>query len=184
MDVPARPLAALLALALVAPASWGAPPDPELELGVSQVEGGDFEAAVVTLDAVARRLASAGEPKDRARAYTYLAIAYLGLAQEQAAKARFVEALKAEPGLQLDPREYPPRVVQFFEQVKAEGQAGGPRAPDASATTTAKPTAPVAAAAPTRRRRPARSCHRPLSPTCRRARRRRSRTSTWSAPSR
>jgi hypothetical protein len=48
---------------------------------------------VVTLDGVVRRLATSGrEPKDLTRAYTYLAIAYLGLAQEQSAKARFLDA--------------------------------------------------------------------------------------------
>src|SRR5438132_1406143 len=80
-------------------------PEEQIELGVKQVEGGDFDAAVITLDAVARALAADGRrPRELTRAYTYLAIAYLGLSQEQTAKARFLEALKIQPELRLDPR--------------------------------------------------------------------------------
>src|SRR5712691_9547586 len=84
-------IAALTALCLVSSAIPSATQERgDLEKGIRQVEGGEFEDAVITLDAAARQLATEGKrPKDLARAYTYLAIAYLELSQEQAAKAKF-----------------------------------------------------------------------------------------------
>ncbi|PYQ16869.1 MAG: hypothetical protein DMF80_03240 [Acidobacteria bacterium] len=124
-----RTLSALVTLSLIviqAPLISAQRPEEQIELGVKQVEGGDFDAAVITLDAVARALAADGRrPRELTRAYTYLAIAYLGLSQEQTAKARFLEALKIQPELRLDPREFPPKVVSFFEQVR---EANGPPA--------------------------------------------------------
>jgi len=120
--------------------------DEQLELGVKQVEGGEFDAAVITLDGVVRRLSAGGaSSKELARAYTYLGITYLSLGQETSAKARFLEALKVEPGLKLDAKEFPPKVVQFFDQVKA--QAPAPAAA-AAAPTPAPARAPDKAAAP------------------------------------
>jgi hypothetical protein len=96
----------------------------DLEKGIRQVEGGEFEDAVITLDAVARRLALEGrQPKDLARAYTYLAIAYLQMSQEQTAKAKFLEALHADKDLRLDPKQLPPKVIQFFQDAEREAKA-------------------------------------------------------------
>jgi len=118
--------------------------DEQLELGVKQVEGGEFDAAVITLDGVVRRLSAGGaSSKELARAYTYLGITYLSLGQETSAKARFLEALKVEPGLKLDAKEFPPKVVQFFDQVKAQAPAA-----EAAPPTPAPPHAPDKAAAP------------------------------------
>lgn len=105
--------------------------DTDLANGVRQAQEGDFENAVVTLDGVVRRLS--GQParaKDLARAYTYLSIAYLGLSQEQTAKAKFLEAWKADRDMSLSPREFPPRILEFFERAREE------------ANLTAPPTAP------------------------------------------
>lgn len=152
-----RTLAVALAVSLAqVPLVSAAPPDEQLELGVKQAEGGEFDAAVVTLDGVVRRLATSGrEPKDLTRAYTYLAIAYLGLAQEQSAKARFLDALRAEPGLKLDPGQFPPKVIQFFEQVRSEKATAAGPSPAASpspagptAQPAAKPATTTAAAPP------------------------------------
>ena len=102
---------------------------PELALGIRQAQGGDFEAAIGTLEAAARQLAeSGGRPKQLARAYLYLGIAYLGLSEEQKAKAKFVEALKADADLELSAAEYPPKVVQFFQQALAELEEAPQRA--------------------------------------------------------
>src|SRR5688572_23083181 len=126
-----------------------APPD-DLARGIAQVEGGEFEAAVITLDGVVRRLsAQASPPADLARAYLYLAIAYLGMSQEQAAKARFLDALKADRTLELSTGEFPPRVVQFFEEVKRESESAAP-APVAPAPRPTPTPPPVAPPAPTR----------------------------------
>jgi hypothetical protein len=142
-----------VALAMARGPVLSAPPD-DLARGIAQVEGGEFDAAVITLDSVVRRLsAQASPPADLARAYLYLAIAYLGMSQEQAAKARFLDALKADRSLELTTGEFPPRIVQFFEQVKRESEsesaAPAPVAPAPRPTPTPTP-APAAPPAPTR----------------------------------
>jgi hypothetical protein len=121
----------------------------DLEKGIRQVEGGEFEEAVITLDAAARRLALAGgQPKELARAYTYLAIAYLQMSQEQAAKAKFLEALQADKDLRLDPKQLPPKVIQFFQDAEREAKerarpepAPSPASPDTKAPAAAATTA-------------------------------------------
>jgi hypothetical protein len=103
--------------------------DTDLANGVRQAQEGDFENAVVTLDGVVRRLS--GQParaKDLARAYTYLSIAYLGLSQEQTAKAKFLEAWKADRDMSLSPREFPPRILEFFEKAREEAKLTAPAA--------------------------------------------------------
>ncbi len=122
-------------------AQGAAAPDAELQRGVQQAREGLFEAAVLTLDAVARRMAGQpGRAKELAQAYTYLAVAYLGLSQEQQAKAKFLEALKADNGLDVSTREFPPRIVQFFEQARKEAQPE-PRPPAPSPSATPAPDA-------------------------------------------
>ena len=112
----------------------------DLEKGIRQVEGGEFEDAVITLDAAARRLALEGrQPKELARAYTYLAIAYLQMSQEQTAKAKFLEALHADKDLRLDPKQLPPKVIQFFQDAEREAKAG-------TATTSAPVPSPATSA--------------------------------------
>ena len=120
--------------------------DADLATGVRQAQEGDFENAVVTLDGVVRRLS--GQParaKDLARAYTYLSIAYLGLSQEQTAKAKFLEAWKADREMSLSPREFPPRILEFFEKARAEANIPAsppPTAAPAPRTTTVTPAEP------------------------------------------
>lgn len=107
--------------------------DTDLANGVRQAQEGDFENAVVTLDGVVRRLS--GQParaKDLARAYTYLSIAYLGLSQEQTAKAKFLEAWKTDRDMNLSPREFPPRILEFFEKARDEANLTSPGAATAS----------------------------------------------------
>jgi len=95
--------------------------DVELAKGIRQVQVGDFDSGIATLDWVTRRLAAErGRPKELARAYVYLSIAYLGLSQEQKAKAQFVEALKTDRALDLDSAEFPPKVLRFFEEARRE----------------------------------------------------------------
>jgi ankyrin repeat protein len=121
---------ALAALALAVPclAQQRKAPAATIDLGVQQVEEGDFETAVATLDQALRGLgADAAHSRDRARAYLYMAIAYLGMSEEANAKARFLDALKQDHSLDLSPRQFSPRVLALFEQAKKE-IAGGPSA--------------------------------------------------------
>lgn len=117
--------AVMVALCLASPAFPSETQEQgDLEKGIGQVEGGEFEDAVITLDTVARTLAAEGKrPKDLARAYTYLAIAYLQLSQEQAAKAKFLEALNTDKDLVLDPKQLPPKIIQFFQDAAREAKA-------------------------------------------------------------
>jgi hypothetical protein len=124
-------LAGLLAAAAAGAGPQAAPPQPgrpqareqdvALEEAIRLVQRGDFEGGALQLDTVARRLAAEGtRPADLARAYLYLSIAYLGLSQVEKAKARFVQAWSAAPGLEPSPAEFPPRVLAFFDEVRRE----------------------------------------------------------------
>ena len=95
--------------------------DTDLANGVRQAQEGDFENAVVTLDGVVRRLSGqSSRSKDLARAYVYLSVAYHGLGQEQTAKSKFVEALRIDRDMTLSSREFPPRILEFFERTRRE----------------------------------------------------------------
>lgn len=104
-----------------------APSDPEVAKGIQQVEQGDYDAAIFTLDGAARRL-SADPKKSRqlSEAYLYLGIAFLGKGHEAAAKAKFREAVKQIKDLSLSPDKFAPRVIDLVEAAKAE--AGAPPA--------------------------------------------------------
>jgi hypothetical protein len=116
--------------------------DAELQRGIRQVEDGDYDPAIVTLDAAARRLA--GDParaRDLSQAYLYLGIAYIGKGHEAAAKAKFREAVAQIKDLTLSPDKFPPKVIDLFEAARAEARAEATPAPAAAPT-----PAPAAAA--------------------------------------
>jgi hypothetical protein len=94
-------------------------PDQELVRGIGQVNEGDFETAVVTLEAVARRLT--GQPdrsRDLAQASLHLGIAYLALNRVEEARARFRDALAGDPQMRLSPQRFSPKVINAFEEVR------------------------------------------------------------------
>jgi hypothetical protein len=134
-----------LGLALAASAATQPPrEDPELERGVVLAQQGDFELAVSALGKVARRLAAEGGPKQqRVRALVYLSVAYLGLDQESEATAQLVKALQVAPELQLTLREFPPKVVQFYERVRRQAAAAATPPPPSSAPVSSIGTAPL-----------------------------------------
>ena len=95
--------------------------DAELEAGIRLAQEGEFEQAVLALDRVVQRLAARRDrSRDRARALVYLSIAHLGLDRRAAARERFLEALSADPKLELSGREFPPTVLEFFDEVRGE----------------------------------------------------------------
>jgi hypothetical protein len=101
--------------------------------GIRQVEDGDYDPAIVTLDAAARRLA--GDParaRDLSQAYLYLGIAYIGKGHEAAAKAKFREAVAQIKDLTLSPDKFPPKVIDLFEAARAEARAESVPAPAAA----------------------------------------------------
>jgi tetratricopeptide (TPR) repeat protein len=135
-----------LAGALAGPvlaAAQPAPADPALAEGIRLVEQGDYDAAILTLDNTARRLAAdPARAKDLSQAYLYLGIAYMGKGHEAAARAKFREAVLRVKDLTLNPEDFPPKVIDAFEAARAEAM----KAP--AATETSAGPAPTSAAAP------------------------------------
>jgi len=103
--------------------------DPDVQRGIRQVEEGDYDPAIVTLDGAARRLSSdPARTRDLAQAYLYLGIAYIGKGHEAAAKAKFREAVAQMRDLTLSADKFPPKVIDMFEAARAEARAAAPAA--------------------------------------------------------
>lgn len=129
---------AVLLVTLSAPAGFAQTPtatDKEVVKGIQLVENGEFDEAIVTLDlAVARLQKVPSAHQDLTQAYLYLGVAYLGKGHESAAKARFREALAQVKDLKLTSEKFAPKVIELFEQAKAEsGPAAAPK-PTAAAS--------------------------------------------------
>lgn len=118
-----RLLAACLVLALAAPAGAQAPivSDPDVVQGIRQVEEGDYDAAILTLDNAARRLSTdPSRKRELSQAYLYLGVAYVGKGHEAAAKAKFREAVTQLRDMTLSPDKFPPKVIDLFEAAREE----------------------------------------------------------------
>ena len=97
--------------------------------GMRQVDEGEFDAAIVTLDTAVRRLAAdAKRVRELSQAYLYLGIAYVGKGHEAAAKAKFREALAGIKDLSLSAERYPPKVIDLFEAARADARVPAPAA--------------------------------------------------------
>jgi ankyrin repeat protein len=120
-------LCVVSSILLVQPAAAEQSKAPALDSGITEVEEGDFEAAIKTLERVIQSLPDdAVNARDRARAYLYMAIAYLGLSEEANARTRFLDALKQDRDLNLNPRQFSPRVLALFEQAKRQISGAAP----------------------------------------------------------
>ncbi len=121
-----RGLSLVLGLAIggfLAPTVAGqeAATDPEVVKGIQQVENGEYDAAILTLDTAARRLATdPAKAGELSQAYLYLGIAYVGKGHEAAARAKFREAVIQMKDLSLSPDKYPPKVINLFEAARQE----------------------------------------------------------------
>jgi tetratricopeptide (TPR) repeat protein len=95
--------------------------DSEVARGIREVEEGELDAAIFTLDTAARRLATDPQRgRELGQAYLYLGIAYLGKGQEMMARARFRDAVRQTRELTLSPDQFPPKVVELVEAAKKE----------------------------------------------------------------
>ncbi len=119
-------LAWTLALSLAAPAGATAaqnPPEADVATGVRQVQEGDFEAAVATLEAAIPRLR--GDPQ-RVRllvqADIQLGVAHVALDHTAEAVRAFAEALTLDPRLRLTAERFSPKVLRAFETARAQTQ--------------------------------------------------------------
>lgn len=119
--------------------------DVDVQKGIAQVDDGDYDGAILTLDNAARRLtADKTKTNDLAQAYLYLGIAYIGKGREAAAKAKFREAVAQIKTLSLSADKFPPKVVDLFEAAKAEetsAKAAPSPAPAAGGPSAAPPPA-------------------------------------------
>ncbi len=117
-----RAATAVALLALLTPGPLrGQAADPELAAGLRQVQEGDFEGAVVTLDAVTRRLAADKSRRpDLLEAYVNLGVALIALDQRTAAKDRFRLALALDPKLELPSDRYSPKVLGAFAEARRD----------------------------------------------------------------
>src|SRR5688572_12356513 len=140
--------AVAVAAAAPAPVQPAAPVrDAELAAGISLAREGDFQAALLKLDAAVRRLETAeAPPPELAQGYLYLGISYLELDQEMPALERFRAAVLRDPALRLDPAEYSPQVIRFFDTARQD-VAAMRASPTAPAPETARPAAGVPPAA-------------------------------------
>jgi hypothetical protein len=123
-EVGRRVLCPLLGLALGAqspPLRAQAPADPDVARGIQQIQAGDLDAGIFTLDAVVQRLArEPARSREASLAYLYLGVAYLGKSLESAAKAKFREAVLRDKDLTVSPDQFPPKVIDLFEAAKRE----------------------------------------------------------------
>ena len=96
-------------------------PEPQLVVGVRQVQDGDLESAVATLQALIERLRPQADRRpELARAYLYLGIAHVGLNDTEAARARFRDALSLDSHLKLGASDFPPKVITLFDAARRE----------------------------------------------------------------
>jgi hypothetical protein len=140
-----RALCLIAAIGLALPPELVAGPasDPDVVKGVAQVDDGDYDGAILTLDNAARRLAtSGGSQKDLAEAYLYLGVAYMGKGAETSAKARFRDALGQVKDLSLSPEKFPPKVINLFEAAKEEVDRTPGPAPSAATSSSPVPEPP------------------------------------------
>lgn len=111
-------LGCLIALlpGLSAPDSPSSRAEAMLAMGIAQVNEGDFDTAIFTLDSLVRALLSEpSQAKTLAQAYMYLGAGYMGLDHEAAARGKFRKALACDPTIRPRPDEFPPKVLTVFE---------------------------------------------------------------------
>lgn len=114
-------LSVLAALAGAAPARAVAP-DLELKRARDRFEYGDYADAAK----LARKLIDDGRlaSEDQlVEAYRVLGLALFYQDKKDEARSAFVSLLSIEPDYRLDPFFHPPRVVEFFDKVKAQNEA-------------------------------------------------------------
>lgn len=117
-----RPVGAAIAFVALVGAAVAAEDAPaDLALGIRQARDGEFESALVTLDAAVRRLMAHSPPpsQDLAQGWLHIGVSYLGLGQEQLAQRKFRQALRHDLGLRLSPDQFSKKVIRSFEAARA-----------------------------------------------------------------
>jgi hypothetical protein len=138
-------VAFLFASASAVPAQPPEVADPDVRKGITLVDDGEYDAAILALDGAARRLAADEKhsSRDLAEAYFYLGVAYLGKGHETSARARFREAVRQMRDMSPSPEKFPPRVIELFEKAREESKADAPAAAAAPAPAATSAAAPA-----------------------------------------
>jgi hypothetical protein len=113
-------LAALLAVIAAASPLGADDRPPCLASGIEQVNEGAFDAGGTALDACIESLA-AGLPESARSltdAYFYKGVAFVGLRQEEGAKAAFRKVLEYDPAFEPSAEAFPPKVVRVFKAAR------------------------------------------------------------------
>ena len=99
----------------------------DLEEAKTLFQQGLFGQAIARLQSVITRLEQLRELQSRnsqlAEAYFHLGMTHIALNDRSAAKESFQSALSYEPARQLDPDVYAQRVIELFEEARAERTA-------------------------------------------------------------
>jgi hypothetical protein len=123
--------AASVVMLLAAPSSASSSALADVTAGIRQVQDGDFEGAVATLEQAARELEGrADRVRDLVQAYLYLGVAHVALEQPEQARSSFTKALARDPALRLSPQSFAPKVIDAFEEARRAAprrRGGGPR---------------------------------------------------------
>ena len=90
--------------------------------GIDFIESGRWEAASVVLEEVVAGLEGRSpHARDLARAYVYLGVARLQIADAAETRRLFAEARMRDPTLQLGPAEFPRDVLEIWEEARELG---------------------------------------------------------------
>ena len=112
----------LLVLLVVASPAYAATPELDLKGVRDRFEYGDYADAAK----LAKSLIDEGRlvTEDQlVEAYRVLGLSLFYMDQKDDARSAFVSLLSIEPDYRLDPFFHPPRVVEFFDKVKAQNEA-------------------------------------------------------------
>jgi putative NIF3 family GTP cyclohydrolase 1 type 2 len=112
---------AFVALPALVRAQEAATAESGVATGVRQVEEGDFEGAVASLEAAIPRLR--GDParvRLLVQADIQLAVAHTALDHTAPAVQAFSEALTLDPNLRLDPQRFSPKVLRALETAREQ----------------------------------------------------------------
>ena len=94
-----------------------------LQDGIALIEAGRWETASVVLKEAAAGLEGRlSHARDLARAYVYLGVARLQIADADETRQWFAEAQMRDPTLQLDPREFPGDVLELWAEARDLGR--------------------------------------------------------------
>ena len=126
-------LALLLALLLTGPGVAQAAPistEQALAIGISQLDEGDVEAALITLTSLVEGLQAEGASgREMAPARAYLGLAHLQANRLEQAVAEVQRACRDDPGFSPSPDRFPPLLLERCQEARAAPAPSPPPRP-------------------------------------------------------